>query len=167
VKRKEDMMKVITFMLLACALATTAHAQETKLRGFSVVLLLGEQTGSIPTQGLSAPAQRALADIKEFLPYKGFKVLDTQWVAGSDGGSSKGRVRSHDNYILDFQVETWSAGARFRLGSGSNPLLDNTFRIKPGETVVVGTSRVASRVAPGPENDTALIVLLTAVSAEK
>lgn len=57
-------------------------------------------------------------------------------------------------------MTTFPGGARFRLGSGSNPLLDNSFALKPGETIVVGTSRV-------PEGDTALIVLLTAVTAGK
>ena len=38
-------------------------------------------------------------------------------------------------------------------------MLDNHFAIKPGETVVVGTSRTAT--------DGALIVLLTAVQGKK
>jgi hypothetical protein len=176
------MMKVITFVLVACALAAPAHgqqgqlvlqgdvrlvqqAQSTQIRGFSVVLLLGEQSGSMmPPKGLSPSAQRAIADIKEFLPYKSYTVLDTQWVAGSWHSSSKGRISSLDNMSLDFQVDTFTGGAKFRLGSGSNPLLENSFALKPGETVVVGTSRV---VASRPQGDSAMIVLLTAVAAEK
>jgi hypothetical protein len=42
---------------------------------------------------------------------------------------------------------------------GDITMLDNSFAIKPGETVVVGTSRV--------QGDNALIVLLTAVPAGK
>ena len=156
-------MKVITFMLLTCALATTAHAQETKLRGFSVVLLLGEQTGSIiPPKGLSPSAQRAIADIKEFLPYKSYRVLDTQWAAGSEYGTSKGRIRGLDQKDYAFELATNSLShARFILVSPAmaTPVLDNAFAIKPGETVVVGTSRV--------QGDSALIVLLTAVAADK
>jgi hypothetical protein len=158
-------MRIITFVLLACALATTAHAQQpAQIRGFSVVLLLGEQQGSVPSEGLSPAALRAIADIKEFLPYKGYRVLDTQWVAGSVPGSSKGRITSLDNFILDFQVDTWAGGAKFRLGPGPEPLLENSFAIKPGETVVVGTSRV---VGSRPQANSAMIVLLTAVAAGK
>lgn len=180
------MTKVITFILLACALATPAHAQEAKLRGFSVVLLLGEQTGSmIPPKGLSPSAQRAIADIKEFLPYKSYQVLDTQWVAGSEAGNSKGRIRGLEQKEFEFDLETWPehlarkpggangplARARFLLMTlptgmlangapiGKVTMLDNSFAIKPGETVVVGTSRV--------QGDNALIVLLTAVTAGK
>ena len=168
-------MRIITLVLLACALGSTAHAQ-SQIRGFSVVLLLGEQQGSIPAEGLSPSALRALADVKEFRPYNGYRVLDTQWVAGSDHGSSSGRIRSLDNFNLNFQVDTFPpGGARFRLeipGSGSVSgekrgsgwLLDNSFGIKPGETVVVGTSRIA---ASRPQADSALIVLLTAVAAGK
>jgi opacity protein-like surface antigen len=159
-------MRIITFVLLACALATTAHAQQpAQIRGFSVVLLLGEQQGSVPSEGLSPSALRAIADIKEFLPYKGYRVLDTQWVAGSVPGSIKGRITGLDNFGFDFQVDTWPGGVKFRLGAGSsNTLLENSFAIKPGETVVVGTSRV---VASRPQPDSAMIVLLTAVAAGK
>ena len=158
-------MRIITLVVLACALASTAHAQQSsQIRGFSVVLLLGEQQGSIPAEGLSPSALRALADIKEFLPYKGYRVLDTQWVAGSDVGSSSGRIRSLDNFTLTFQVDTFPGGARFRLeipgaSSTAKRPLDSSFAIKPGETVVVGTSRI--------HGDSALIVLLTAVAAGK
>jgi hypothetical protein len=182
------MMKVITLMLLSCALATVAHAQESgRIRGFSIVLLLGEQTGSIiPPRGLSSSAQRAMADIKEFLPYKGYRVLDTQWIAGSEYGTSKGRIRGLDQKDYEFELSTQpsesgkiaspsrlpSTRAYFHLRTpgtsfsttngarwGDVMVLDNSFAITPGETVVVGTSKV--------QGDSALIVLLTAVAAEK
>jgi hypothetical protein len=169
-------MKIVTLLLLASALGSHAHAQEAaRLRGFSVVLLLGEQQGSVPTEGLSKSALRAIADIREFLPYKGYRVLDTQWVAGSEFGESKGQIRGLDNFTYEFALETrprevaskpgaphgpldW---ARFRLVSvgGTRTLFDNQFSIKPGETVVVGTSRV--------KGESAMIVVLTAVTAGK
>lgn len=172
-------MKVMTFLLAACALGSTAVAQDAaRVQGFSVVLLLGEQHGSIPAEGLSKSAQRAIADIREFLPYKGYRVLDTQWVAGSNFGESKGTIRGLDNFIYNFELETrpreigtkpgaphgpldWARFRLFNPGTSGRmtPLLDNQFNIKPGETVVVGTSRV--------QGESALIVLLTAVAAGK
>src|SRR5688572_15696913 len=102
------MTKIITLMLLACALGAAAHAQESeRIRGFSIVLLLGEQTGSMmPPKGLSPSAQRAMADIKEFLPYKAYRVLDTQWIAGSEYGTSKGRIRGLDPKDYECELST-------------------------------------------------------------
>lgn len=78
----------IRILSIACALAigsTGIDAQEAKgLQGYSVVLLLGEVQGTTVADGLSPSARKALADIKDFLPYKGYRVLDTQWIAGTE-----------------------------------------------------------------------------------
>jgi hypothetical protein len=61
---------------------TAAPAPE--ISGFSVVLVVGETQASGPTSGaseLSPGAQRALADMREFLPYKHYRVLDSQWTS--------------------------------------------------------------------------------------
>ena len=178
-------MKIITMIMFVCALGSVAVAQDSaQLQGFSVVLLRGEQEGTVPSQGLSPSAQRALTDIKEFLPFKGYRVLDTQWVAGSSFGGSKGRLRI-DGKDYEFALETHPAEIPTKPGVPSGPLasarfilrtppngygvsgnklgvqtmLDNQFAIKTGETVVVGTSRT--------QGDSALIVLLTAVRSGK
>lgn len=55
-----------------------------EISGFSVVLVVGEtqpSAGSGASQDLPAGAQRALADMREFLPYKHYRVLDTQWTS--------------------------------------------------------------------------------------
>ena len=55
-----------------------------EISGFSVVLVVGEtqaSAGSGPAQELPAGAQRALADMREFLPYKHYRVLDSQWTS--------------------------------------------------------------------------------------
>ena len=176
------------WIAIGCVLmvmATVVQAQESsRVQGFSVVLILGEAQGSVPSQGLSAPAQKALAEIRDFLPYKGYRVLDTQWVAGSAFGNSRGRIRGIDQKDYEFKLDTFPndvgaarpgapgalSQARFQLTTpamgfttsggklGVETLLDSTFAIKSGETVVVGTSRV--------QGDTALIVLLTAVAGK-
>jgi hypothetical protein len=194
-------MRIIRVASLATVLAlganplqaqTTPKASTVFTQGFSVVLLLGEPQGSIPTDGLSAQARKALTDIREFLPYKGYRVLDTQWVAGADFGNSRGRIHGFDDQEYTFMIETTPKAipsapgtpeaalnrAHFKLLvenglqllvrnqnapigqtpiGGDGPVLDNSFNIKVGETVVVGTSRLQS--------DKALIVLLTAVPA--
>jgi hypothetical protein len=55
-----------------------------EISGFSVVLVVGEtqsSSGSGPAQELPAGAQRALSDMREFLPYKHYRVLDSQWTS--------------------------------------------------------------------------------------
>jgi len=190
-------MRTIQIAIVTAALATNAAlalAQEPKtsispvpeqeskrLQGFSLLLLLGETQGTGQPENISAPARKALADIKDFLPYKAYRVLDTQWVAGSDNGSSSGSLRGLDDQNYQFQLRAFPRNpaanpgapgaaltrAQFRLVS-SRPagdkvdttiVLDNSFNITAGETIVVGTSRV--------QGERALVVLLTAVAAGK
>ena len=175
-------------LVIGTTSAALVHAQEPKLsvtplqaqepkrvQGFSLLLLLGDTQGAAQPANISAPARKALADIKDFLPYKSYRVLDTQWVAGTENGNGSGNVRGLDNENYQFTLRTFggtpqpgatgSALARAQLrvwtGTTSNVtfLLDNSFNITAGETVVVGTSRV--------QGDRALVVLLTAVAAGK
>ena len=46
-------------------------------QGFSVVLVLGEMQGTGATDTVPPAARKALADMKDFLPYKGYRFLDT------------------------------------------------------------------------------------------
>jgi hypothetical protein len=179
-------MRTMQIAAIALAIGTTSAAlvqgQEPKrVQGFSLLLLLGETQGTAQPDNISAPARKALADIKDFLPYRAYRILDTQWVAGSDNGNSSGSLRGLDDQNYQFQLRTFSpnagakpgtpdaalARAQFRLmfsrPSGDKVdttiVLDNSFNITAGETVVVGTSRV--------QGDRALVVLLTAVAAGK
>jgi hypothetical protein len=92
------MISAIAMVALLCA--TAAHAQSTQ-RGFSVVLLLGETQSAGGGDGLPpAPALRkALSDVKDFLPYKSYRVLDTQWLRG---GST--RMKGPDDQEYDVNL---------------------------------------------------------------
>jgi hypothetical protein len=83
--------------------ATMAHAQATQ-RGFSVILLLGETQGGSTVENLPpAPGVRkALADVKEFLPYKRYRVLDTQW---SRSGSTRMRGLDDQEYDVELNAD--------------------------------------------------------------
>lgn len=175
------------------------------LRGFSVVLVQGDLKPGATTDNVPAAAAKALADLKDFLPYRSYQALDTQWTMGS--GQMTGRLRGPQGKEYDLEVMTQRGPtsdapvivARFVLReivsnkSGdrftslyekglvsrsqvqqmqgedksraafatlmrSRPVIDTTFSMNLGETVVVGTSRL--------QGDTALIVLLTAVSRD-
>jgi len=136
------------------------------LLGYSIVLLVGDIAGTTVAEGLSAPARKALSDIKDFLPYKSYRTLDTQWLAGGPGPHNQivGHLLGSDNQDYNFQLWQPDGGRpstlTFRLRMPppgfEKLLLETTFDMRPGETVVVGTSRL--------QGDKALVVLLTAVS---
>jgi hypothetical protein len=234
----------VVFAVGACAaFASVAGAQpastpsaEVRRRvapqGFSVVLVLGESQPPPAADTVPAAARRALADMKDFLPYKGYRLLDAQWILGSQKstmrlrgpddqdlqltlrgtqeaggirvvfqlqepgaaelsaaeaatmGERQARLAALRDRLYKMQAETAQEGARggrqpaaVRLAreaealkqevarlEGAMPavrgraVIDTSFSMDVGETVVVGTSRV--------RGDKALIALLTAVAHE-
>jgi len=73
---------IVTLCLLLGSVP--AWAQQTgSLQGFSVVLVLGDLQGGTSTDNMPAAARAALGDLKDFLPYKSYRLLDTAWVLGS------------------------------------------------------------------------------------
>ena len=181
----------------------------SRLKGFSVVLVEGDIRGAAQNDSVPAAAAKALADLKDFLPYKSYRLIDTQWTLGSNRVSS--RLRGPDGQEYDLTLNTGGAAFLLAPAGRSNPsnpstfsggslvianfvlahagavpdrtaalvskgllapthadaraararavqdgsLIDTSFRMDIGETVVVGTSRL--------QGEKALIVLLTAV----
>jgi hypothetical protein len=48
-------------------------------QGFSVVLVLGDLQGGTTQDNVPPAARKALTDMKDFLPYKSYRLLDVQW----------------------------------------------------------------------------------------
>ena len=69
----------------------------SQLQGFNIVLLVGEsQSSGASIEDVPPAARKALADMKDFLPFKHYRVLDSQWTSCcADGGRSTiaGRVQ--------------------------------------------------------------------------
>lgn len=155
--------------------------QDTQPRthGFQIVLLAASAKPS--SGGLEVPAnvRKALADLKGFLPFKSYEVLDTAWLNGTQDRSMEARLvdRQGAGYLVALQFHDAGSPADrtlfadvFRLRAeafkpqGSTEvrpggsLIDTSFGVKEGETIVVGTSRVNG------SND-ALVVLVTAAPA--
>jgi hypothetical protein len=200
------------------------------LRGFSITLVQGDTQASGGNDNVPAAAAKALADLKDFLPYKHYSLLDTQWTVGT--GHIKSQLRRPDGQAYELamvanpvpafgpspagvsvsefhlreagasrsvsetaELQTYTSNmeaevaqlkrhlaalqqqrtdeegrkaleqqvadrtsdleaARSKLAA-TNSIIDTSFRMDVGETVVVGTSRL--------QGDKALIVLLTAV----
>ena len=223
-------MKALRIIVTAAALVSTAaaaHAQRPN--GYSVILLLGEVQGSGGGDLPPAPGVRkALSDVKDFLPYKSYKVLDTQWLRsgmthmkGVDDQEYEVTVRADEfmrmpgggampydpasgkppaievsfhlqesgaatvpgeeyaRSVQAAQLEKERASLQAQAKTASGPmvqemdarikrldaqirlararkLMDSKFEMAPGETVVVGTSKIGG-------GDRGLVVLLTAV----
>jgi hypothetical protein len=79
-------------------------------QGFSVVLVLGEMQGNGATDSVPAAARKALADMKDFLPYKSYRFLDTQWTLCCGRSPNANRLRGPDEQDYDLELSPSSTG---------------------------------------------------------
>jgi hypothetical protein len=99
-----------------------AHAQSVKksvdegdpppIHGFSVSLVLGDMQGASTPDNLPTGAKKALSDLRDFLPFKSYRLLDTQWIlcCGSSKGGGKapavaGRLRGFEEQLYAFFID--------------------------------------------------------------
>ena len=159
---------------------TAPNAPDRPTYAFQISLLLAEIDGSGSYEGLSNNARKALEDLRDFLPFDSYRLLDFAWlrtsvrssarVQGPDGRTFKltlnlGGLRDDDDsskiYISNFDLrETTDVNLDAENGLLRRPqeLISTSFGMEEGETVVVGTSRLDG-------DQRALVVLLTAVPA--
>jgi len=227
------LMSVAVSLLIAAA-PVWAQASSSSLQGFGVVLVLGDVQDGATADNIPPGARAALADLKDFLPYRSYRVLDTTWVLASattrqevtsrlrgldeqdyeigldrmpvgpsslqihfrmaepggygtqkadrDAGlraeiqqmiaarsaletqlrqqaSDPAAVSALRQRLADAElaIETRQNQLRSSAGFGGATLIDTSFTMSLGETVVVGTSRMRG-------GNKALIVLLTAAT---
>ena len=145
------------------------------------ILLLSASLKPSATAGPEIPenAQKALNDLKKFLPFKSYQLVDGAWLSATEGRSAQARLAVSNGAAYKVELRFRSTGDSeppslfvdsFRLDQemvvqmekgpqfGGRRLIETTFSVKEGETIVVGTSK-----ADGA--DGALVVLLTAVSS--
>jgi len=82
------------------AFLTKEGAPIPGLQGFSVVLVLGDLQGGPITDNIPQAARKALADMKDFLPYKSYRLLDSAWILGSRNLSARMRGADDQEYGL-------------------------------------------------------------------
>lgn len=107
---------------------------------------------------LPAGAHQALRDLRSLLPFGGYELLDSGMMRTSHQVGTRlnpGFMVSF-RYLLGPSPESPLHIDSFRLDAPDRRLMDTSFSMKRGETVVVGTSRLNG-------GDKALVVLLTAV----
>ncbi len=164
-------------------LQPTPQAPEESHRNQNLqILLLSASLKPGTTAGPEIPenAQKALNDLKKFLPFKSYQLVDGAWLSATEGRTAQGRLAGSSGAAYKVELRFRSTGDNgsneppslfveaFKLEQemvvqmkdgpqfGGRRLIDTTFSVKEGETIVVGTSK-----ADGV--DGALVVLLTAV----
>jgi hypothetical protein len=164
---------------------TRALAREDaapRTQNFQLLLLAASTKAGSPGTEVPANAQKALSDLKGFLPFKGYELLDTAWVratqdealsarlVGRQGAQHQVQLRFRNTgtkedrslYVDGFSLraEPFSpppaAGGEKQPARPGRSLIETAFSLKEGETIVVGTSKVDG-------GDEALVLLLTAV----
>lgn len=144
-------------------------------RTFQIIVLAADRSGA-GSDSVPENARQALQDIQSFLPYNSFNVIGSGWIRTSEYGettlpgpqtlSAEIRFRPNTDPMAPVLIEQFSVYKRavetvVEQGISTQqwrnrPILQSTFTIEPGETFVVGTSKLNG-------DDTAMVVLLTAV----
>jgi len=178
-------------LLLSLVFALPAFAQTpappaprpatiTDTQLFHVVLLRASRSGADDTEGLPKAALKALDDLREFLPFKHYRLLDSELMRLAQGVGGKVAMAPYQVKFAYERTGEKLAISAFtvmpaqaieqptpRAGDHESsriapaavkPLISTAFQMDRGETIVVGSSRIAG--------DEALIVLLTAVKSK-
>jgi len=74
-------------------------------QGFSVVLVLGEMQAVSGADNIPPAARRALVDMKDFLPYKSYRLLDSQWTLCCGRSVNATRLRGLDDQDYDLELD--------------------------------------------------------------
>jgi len=148
-------------------------------QSFQLLLLAASTHKGTGEPDVPASAQKALAELRGFLPYKDYRLLDSTWLRATQDRPTEGRVvgRGDQGYGVKLRFRTTGGDQMFldifQLGEELMPprpaadgkksephvprdLITTSFSLKKGETIVVGTSKLDG-------SDDALVVLLTAV----
>ena len=74
-------------------------------QGFSVVLVLGEMQGTGTAENVPPAARKALTDMKDFLPYKSYRLLDSLWTLCCGRSMIATRLRGLDDQDYDLELD--------------------------------------------------------------
>lgn len=155
-------------------------------QSFQVLLLWAGASAASSGLEIPANAQKALGDLKGFLPFKNYQLLDAVWMRATQDRLASGRlsVRGGPDYQVRLRFRNLGnpkdrnlfvdafqlvenpgppkppsaevIGGKATPPPSNRSLIDTSFGLKGGETIVVGTSKLNG-------TDEALVVLLTAV----
>jgi hypothetical protein len=142
-----------------------AERDVPRTQRFQLILLAAgpKPNGAPPT--LSAGAQKALDDIREFLPFKSYRMLDAALIRIAQDDIAQARTAGlvpNSGYKVGMRFRSGGTDGEkliiddFSLNDEKGSLIQTSFAMDVGETVVVGTSSVGG-------SEEALVALLTAM----
>jgi len=104
---------VVVALLLVTTPVWGQAAPSNALQGFSIVLVLGDVQDGATADNIPAAARAALADLKDFLPYRRYRVLDTAWVLASSATRQavSSRLQGPDEQSYDVTLDRMPIGA--------------------------------------------------------
>jgi hypothetical protein len=111
-------------------------------QAFSVSLILGDMQTATAADNVPAAARKALTDVKDFLPYKGYRLLDSQWTLCCGRGDSRIVSRLRGPEDQDYSVEIIPSNA----GNGKYYVHFSLWEPRAAETAVTSTSLEQQRV---------------------
>ena len=155
--------------------AAPGAAQGGHTQLFQVILLRGATSGPEELVGLPKNAEKAIRDVRDFLPFKSYRLLDSGLLRVEDLGNARldgippqqYQVRVAYKPLPNNRLSIWDFTLTAVKPPGGTPLprgvapeaeraiISTSFTIDIGETIVVGSSRLGG--------DQALIVLFTAL----
>ncbi len=75
------------------ATPSPSRSQATGPQGFSIVLVLGDIQATSPSDDVPPAARKALTDMRDFLPYKSYRLLDAAWLLCCGQQARRGSTR--------------------------------------------------------------------------
>jgi hypothetical protein len=137
-------LAVVTFVSIPAGIAAqqsraTAGREKSPaalgIHGFSVILVVGYVHGT-SSELVPDVAKKALNDMREFLPYKRYQLLDAAWVlcCGSYKSGVSGRVRGPNERDYSYQVDPIGmADSKLNLRFSMREMRDTTPVLNPGK----------------------------------
>lgn len=146
---------------------------------FHIALIIAEnEAAQAAPQSLPKGVEKALADIRDFLPYRSYRIIDSALLRANGSGEATLKGPNGDRYSARLSFEDPTGKGSFLIDQfaltrlqqpspNAKPLARNvaplppeqplvsSFRISRGETVVVGSSSLGAGQA--------LVVVLTAL----
>ena len=158
-----------SLLLAGClvpALAQDAAPQAPEARPrptyiFQVALLVAEKEGSGSLRDLPPNTLKAIQDIREFLPFKSYRLVDvsllrSDHIAQATINGPQGELYGIHLRVAQTSEEHLIEVRGFVIASDDHNLISTSSTVNLGETIVVGTSKLDG-------TDKALVTLFTVI----
>jgi hypothetical protein len=111
----------VSLAFLVLVASVNASAQQTQqqleslVQGYSIVLVQGDMQGGTAAEGVPKAAQQALNDMRDFLPFKSYSLLDSGWVLGASTAQTRLRGPSGQDLQATFTAYPESEPQHLRI----------------------------------------------------